>query len=140
MSEESLWLSADQVLAMHDRAIELFGGSFGLRDENGLLGALNRPEMAVHYSDPTPTVFVLGALYAHGIAKAHAFVDGNKRTAFSPAMLFLCLNGIRIDLSVDSATDLMVRLATDHITVEDFASALKSRSPGQGWQVGHVAN
>ncbi|MCR9255360.1 MAG: type II toxin-antitoxin system death-on-curing family toxin [Alphaproteobacteria bacterium] len=126
MPDEIVWVEPIEVVDLHIRAIQEHGGTAGLRDEGGLLGGLNRPQTAFFYHDPPPTLFELAALYAHGIAKAHAFLDGNKRTAFATAVLFLELNGVSIALPHDRAPELMVDLATDRITIADFAAALES--------------
>jgi death on curing protein len=68
------------------------GGSPGLRDEGMLESALARPQQKFAYADQ-PDIALLAAAYAFGLAKNHAFVDGNKRTAFMAAYVFLGLNG-----------------------------------------------
>lgn len=67
------------------------GGSPGLRDEGLLESALARPQQKFAYADQ-PDMALLAAAYAFGLAKNHAFVDGNKRTAFIAAYVFLGLN------------------------------------------------
>jgi len=86
-----VWVPLAAVLAIHDRQIARHGGAPGLRDrallEMGCARAVNRAA----YDDAGPAE--IAAAYAFGIAKAHAFVDGNKRTAFVTALTFLRLNG-----------------------------------------------
>lgn len=79
------------VEALHAEQLRRHGGAQGLRDENALESALHRAENKAAYGDPT--VHELAAAYAYGLARNHAFVDGNKRTAIVTAMLFLRLNG-----------------------------------------------
>ena len=67
------------------------GGSPGLRDESLLESALARPQQKFAYADQ-PDIALFAAAYAFGLAKNHAFVDGNKRTAFMAAYVFLGLN------------------------------------------------
>jgi death-on-curing protein len=81
------------VQALHAEQLRRHGGAQGLRDENALESALQRAENKATYGDPD--VFDLAAAYAFGLARNHAFVDGNKRTAIVTAMLFLQLNGWR---------------------------------------------
>ena len=69
-------------------------GHYGLRDENALESALARAENKAHYG--APSVADLAAAYIFGIARNHAFVDGNKRTAIVAAGAFLIINGYRL--------------------------------------------
>ena len=79
------------VEALHAEQLRRHGGAIGLRDENALESALNRALNKAAYGDPD--IFELAAAYAFGLAKNHAFVDGNKRIAIVTALLFLSLNG-----------------------------------------------
>ena len=79
------------VEALHAEQLRRHGGAQGLRDENILESALYRAENKAAYGDPT--IHELAAAYVFGLARNHAFVDGNKRTAIVTAMLFLHLNG-----------------------------------------------
>jgi death-on-curing protein len=85
------FLSRRVVEAMHAEQLKRHGGAAGLRDENVLESALARPENKAAYGDPT--VHELAAAYLFGLARNHAFVDGNKRTAIVAAGAFLILNG-----------------------------------------------
>jgi death on curing protein len=78
-------------LAVHDRQLAEHGGGTGMRDRNILESALARPVDRVAAGDDNPAT--LAAAYAFGIARNHVFVDGNKRTAWVLAPLFLDLNG-----------------------------------------------
>ena len=94
MSEpkEPLWISLDQAIAMHARQLRRFGGAPGLRDEGMLHSALERPVNRWQYEQAD--LAELAAAYAFGLAKNHAFVDGNKRIAFMAMMVFLHRNGV----------------------------------------------
>lgn len=89
--------SRQVVEALHAEQLRRHGGAAGLRDENALESALHRAENKALYA--SPDVFELAAAYAFGLARNHAFVDGNKRTAIVTAILFLALNGM--DLTAD---------------------------------------
>jgi len=89
------WVDTAVVLAIHDQQIAEHGGTSGVRDLGLLESALARPAQLAAYGDPD--IFDLAATYAHGIARNHPFVDGNKRTAYVVSMLFLRLHEIRID-------------------------------------------
>ena len=90
---EAIWIRTDMVLAVHQRQVAEHGGETGVRDANLLQSALARPLNLWAYSEPKPDMAALAASYAFGIAKNHAFVDGNKRTALVTCRMFLVLNG-----------------------------------------------
>lgn len=94
------FLSRVAVEAMHAEQLRRHGGAFGLRDDNALKSALARAENKAHYGDPT--IQELAAAYVFGIARNHAFVDGNKRTAIVAAGAFLIINGYA--LTADNGT------------------------------------
>ncbi|MBD0415946.1 type II toxin-antitoxin system death-on-curing family toxin [Oryzicola mucosus] len=94
------FLSRRTVEAMHAEQLRRHGGAQGLRDENALESALARAENKAVYGEPTVTD--LAAAYLYGLAKNHAFVDGNKRTAIVAAGTFLIVNGYY--LTVDDGT------------------------------------
>ncbi|MBZ9957513.1 type II toxin-antitoxin system death-on-curing family toxin [Mesorhizobium sp. BR1-1-14] len=85
------FLSRRAVEAMHAEQLRRHGGAQGLRDENALESALARAENKANYG--TPSIADLAAAYVFGIARNHAFVDGNKRTAIVAAGAFLVVNG-----------------------------------------------
>jgi death-on-curing protein len=87
MKPEPVWLLREFIVAIHERLIADYGGSPGLRDEGLLESALARPMHLFTYGKPS--LAELAAAYAVGIAKNHAFIDGNKRTAFVAAAVFL---------------------------------------------------
>jgi death-on-curing protein len=80
------------VLAMHADQIERYGGSHGLRDGGLLEAALFRPQTG-YYAD---LIEEAAALW-ESLAQNHAFIDGNKRTAFAATYTFLAINGVRLD-------------------------------------------
>jgi death-on-curing protein len=94
------FLTRRAVEAMHAEQLRRHGGAHGLRDENALESALSRAENKAAYVDPV--IYELAAAYVFGIARNHAFVDGNKRTAIVAAGAFLIVNGFR--LTADNGT------------------------------------
>jgi death-on-curing protein len=77
---EPSWFTYDQAIAAHSAQLRRYGGAPGLRDEGALRSALDRPVNKWHYE--SADLPELAAAYAFGLAKNHAFVDGNKRIAF----------------------------------------------------------
>lgn len=119
------FLEPDAVLYLHDQAVRDYGGYHGVRDEGLLHSALNRPRDRLAY-EPHSTLATLAAAYAFGIAKNHAFLDGNKRTAWSCCQLFLKINGAGVRAPPHEAEDNMVALATGEMTEAAFAAWLQS--------------
>jgi death on curing protein len=95
MKAEPRWIGKKALLLLHERSLAEFGGARGLRDEGLLDAALARPQNLLAYNSAS-TIAALAASYAYGIARNHAFVDGNKRAAFLSIGLFLGLNGHRL--------------------------------------------
>jgi death on curing protein len=119
------WVSLKAVLAAHDRLLAEYGGAEGVIDLGGLEGALDRPKNLAAYGDPD--ISELTAMYAMAIAKAHAFVDGNKRTAWSTAGAFLRLNGYTLAFNKVEAVPLMVAVADDTVAFAALAEWFHSR-------------
>ena len=81
-----------QIKMLHAESLKYFGGAPGIRDEGLLESALARPRNKWLY-DQSKSIFELAASYGFGLAKNHAFIDGNKRTALLSARAFLFRNG-----------------------------------------------
>ena len=84
--------SIQEVIALHDALIDLFGGARGIRDEGALASAIMRPQIG--YYD---TLIKEAAALLESLAMNHPFVDGNKRAALAATDVFLRLNGWSID-------------------------------------------
>lgn len=90
---EPSFLSVEDVLALHDDQLRLFGGSAGIRDANALESAVATPASTFDGSFLHEDVFVMAAAYAFHIAENQPFIDGNKRTGLNAALVFLDING-----------------------------------------------
>jgi death on curing protein len=122
-----VWISEALARMIHDDQIARYGGSLGTRDESLFLASLDRPRNLFAYGD-NPNLFDLAAAYAFGIAKNHPFVDGNKRTGFVLAAVFLELNGYSLDAPDSEVVGTMERLAQGLETQESVALWMQSRS------------
>ncbi len=89
-----IWIDRDVLLAAHDEQLQEHGGATGIRDEGLFESAIARPQNLAAYGEPDAAA--LAASYAFGLAKNHAFVDGNKRIALVALELFLDLNGFAL--------------------------------------------
>ena len=124
---EPRWLEREDVEAIHEQMIDIGGGAHGLRDPALLESALARPKNLHAYGEDD--TFQLAASYAEGIARNHAFVDGNKRTAFATADLFLAENGHHLDQAKGHEhAEMMEKLGQGQITREDAAEHLREHS------------
>ena len=123
---EPIWVPNRAVYIIHDRQIARHGGASGLRDEGLLQGALQRPINKWQYENSD--TFGCAAAYAFGVAKAHAFVDGNKRTAFVTSVTFLRLNGWHFVTEPAEGVAFMEDLASGAVSEESFRNWLEQCS------------
>ncbi len=120
------WVLREVVFAAHDQSLAQFGGAAGLRDEATLDSALGKPLNLFAYGKPS--VFDLAASYAYGIVKNHPFVDGNKRTGFIAAAVFLELNGYAFRASEVDAALQTLALAAGEVSETAYSDWLKVNS------------
>jgi death-on-curing protein len=123
------WLLRETVLAAHERLLSEFGGASGIRDVGFLDSALTRPDNLLAHGKPD--VFEMAAAYAYGIVKNHPFVDGNKRTGFTAAIVFLELNGEVFAASEADATIQTLALAAGDLDEPGYAAWLKANCTHQ---------
>lgn len=124
---EPRWLGRLAVDEAHFRQIREHGGTHGLRDENALESALGRPRQRWHY-DQDATLADLAAAYGFGLAKNHAYVDGNKRIALVVMVAFLARNGV----------DLMATNRDAFSVVTSVAAGQTSEGELSAWVQDHV--
>lgn len=120
------WVNRQVLLLLHDESLAEHGGAPGLRDEGLLDSALARPLNLALYEKPD--VADLGASYGVGLAKNHAFVDGNKRAAFLAVGMFLAVNGYRLRATQVDAT----------LTVIDVAAGVMDEATFAQWIRDHI--
>jgi len=125
MSEPS-WLTLEQVVLVHKKMIDLFGGTHGIRDEGLLQSALARPLNIYSYQDGD--IFECAAAYVEGIIRNHPFIDGNKRTAFISATVFLAENGLSLKPQQGkNHENIMVEVAEKRISLPELARYLREQ-------------
>lgn len=124
------WLSKDFVLSLHESVINKTGGLQGVRDEALLESALSRPQNAYHYE--SAGIFELAAAYAEGIARNHPFLDGNKRTAFAAAGMFLQVNGYELQVEKGNEQEtVFLEVAEGKISRSELADWYKQNTQEQ---------
>ncbi len=98
--------------SIRDINIAFCGEGAGVRDENGFLGVVERPQTDVFGTELFKDVFEKAAAYLHGFATTQYFNDGNKRTGFLSATVFLRIHGqLWIGPDVDQAEDFLLEVA-----------------------------
>lgn len=120
------WLSETVVVAIHDEQLAEHGGGRGVRDRALLLSALARPRHLLQYA--APDVFDVAAAYACGIINNHPFIDGNKRTGFLAAYVFLDRNGWELTAPEPEVVAVVLAVASGEIDETGFSTWLKARS------------
>lgn len=122
---EPIWLSRAVVEALHADQVREHGGQLGLRDPTLLESALAKPQHVWAY-ESDPDLAMLAAAYGFGLARNHAFLDGNKRVAFVAANVFLILNGFEIEASEPDVVDTMLRVADGRLSRNKFAEWIRT--------------
>jgi death-on-curing protein len=125
------WIRRETALAIHDVQLAQHGGLDGINNANLIESALARPEQLNVYGDPAPDAFDLAAAYGYGLTRNHGFSDGNKRTGWILARLFLADNGVKINYTAEDAIQIMLDVAAGAVTEQQFADWLRSHHHSQ---------
>jgi len=118
-----VWIDPAVILAVHEEQLAEHGGAAGGRDAGLFESALARPRNQALYGEPDACA--LAASYAHGLARNHPFIDGNKRSAYVACELFLLLNGRKLAASDADCVLVMLSLAAGEIDEAAFANWLR---------------
>jgi death-on-curing protein len=124
---EPIWLEVDEIIDMHAEQLAIFGGPEGIRDHGLLESAVLRPVNQWHYGQTD--LAALAAAYAFGLARNHAFVDGNKRIAFHAMMVFLRGNDIAFAPDPAHATEIILSLAAGEVSEESLTRWIRDNWP-----------
>jgi death-on-curing protein len=111
----------DEVLEIHAKLLEQFGGLPGMRDEGLLDSALMAAANRQHYEDAD--LAICAATYAFHLTRNHPFADGNKRVGAAVAEIFLRLNGAQLTASNDEIVELSLGIAGGTVSREDVEKA-----------------
>jgi death-on-curing protein len=118
--DEPIWIDKPEVLVAHSRQLAEHGGSDGLRDETLLESALSKPRNVFAYASSV-TLPQLAASYAFELARNHAFIDGNKRSALVVSEGFLRLNGLKIVSTPEEKYFTFLHLADGSLSEDELA-------------------
>ncbi len=119
------WVSAQVVHAVHDRQLAQHGGLAGIRDVGAVESALARPQNLAAYGEPDACD--LAAAYAYGLTRNHGFSDGNKRTAWVTARLFLADNDCRLRFDPADAVRTVEAVAGGTLAEDVLATWFRER-------------
>jgi death on curing protein len=106
------YLTKEEVIELHRRGMERFGGMPGLRDEGLLDSALAQPRATFGAQDLHPTVGAKAAALAFSLVNNHPFVDGNKRVGFAALAVFLELNSQKLVCTADEGEATLLAVAS----------------------------
>ena len=120
-------LSVPQLVALHGKLLNAFGGRRGLRDRSALESAAARPGMTFDGEDLSPDLAAKAAALMHSLVVNHAFVDGNKRVGAAAAELVVEVNGYRLRAADSDLEDLTLAVARGELSAEAIAIWFRQR-------------
>jgi death-on-curing protein len=121
-----VWIQREVIVAIHEMQLADHGGLEGVRDAGLLDSALGRPQNLAAYE--TPDVAALAAAYGWGISRNPPFIDGNKRTGFVAAELFMSLNGYELAAGDADCVVTMLSVAAGDLPEDAFAAWLRQHA------------
>ena len=122
------YLNTDEVILIHERILDRFGGAGGLRDWGLLDSAVNRLRATFDEKDLCPDIFTKAAALGHSLILNHPFVDGNKRTAWEAMHTFIEENGYSLQAEHDEIIELMLKIEDKSLGVDQITSWLQDHS------------
>lgn len=122
------YLTLAELLELHRRIIEQFGGADGIRDLGLAESALAQPQMSFGGVDLYPTLAEKGAALCFSLVMNHPFIDGNKRIGHAAMETFLLLNGFELNAYIDESESVILQLAAGQL----------DRGPFTQWIVAHL--
>ena len=123
----TVYLSVEQVLALHEALVEQFGGARTVRDQGALESALARPAMTFGGEDLYGDIGAKSAALMHSLVLNHPFADGNKRIGVAAAEFFLERNGSALAASDEELEHLTPAVAKAEVAVEALAIWFRQR-------------
>ncbi|MHC4697370.1 MAG: type II toxin-antitoxin system death-on-curing family toxin [Planctomycetota bacterium] len=123
--EDPAYLSEQEIVEVHRWVIGRIGGKTGIRDRNALESCVAQPKTAVFGTERFATVFEKAAAYCYYIIRLHPFLDGNKRTGLTDAIVFLLDNGWRPSFDEDEMYRTITHVATGDVDIDELASVFE---------------
>ena len=124
--ENCIHLTVDIVKEIHDSVLVAFGGPAGIRDEGLLHSAVGAPQSTLGGQSPFADLAEVAAAYLFYLCCNHPFIDGNKRTAMTAAIVFLRLNGVEVAPDSDDWEALVLDLAASRLDRDGTTERLRA--------------
>lgn len=121
-------LTTKQVITIHSSLIEATGGTDGVRDMGLLESALETPFQTFGGQDLYPALIQKAARLGHSLVSNHPFVDGNKRIGLHAMLVFLAINGVKIECTQQELIDVGLSLADGTMNAEKLLIWLSSHN------------
>ncbi|MHB1864554.1 MAG: type II toxin-antitoxin system death-on-curing family toxin [Candidatus Saccharimonadales bacterium] len=122
------YLNLEEILRLHFQVIEDYGGRHGVRDESRLKSVVQSPKQIVFGEEQYASLYDKAAVYLRNIIGDHPFSDGNKRTAVTVCVIFLVRNGINFNVNPRDLENFTIKVATDHLQIDEITSWLSNHS------------
>jgi len=122
------YLTFDEIMRIHNRMIEVFGGEDGILSEAALENCVALPMMYIFGTETSPSIWSKAAALLHCIVARHPFMDGNKRTAWTAAKVFLLVNGYRLTATVENAEATILGVIQGDIDSEELNDWIEEHS------------
>lgn len=127
MKQDIQFLTIEEVVVIHEKMLEIGGGSDGIRDIELLHSAIERPKAAFGGKYLYESVLKMGAAILQSLVKNHPFIDGNKRTAFFSTLRFLEKNGLKFSFIDKEIVEFMVGVDTKNLSIKAITSWFQKR-------------
>jgi death-on-curing protein len=124
--EEVHFLSIENVLGIHRKMIERYGGEPAIRDLGLIDSAVMMPKQTFGGESLHPTLGAMTAAYLYHLCPNHGFSDGNKRTAVGAALVFLDVNGYELALTIDELERITIDVATGKLDKANLIKLLEA--------------
>lgn len=126
------YLTAEELLNIHSVIINETGGSHGVRNQDAVASLEDLPRQEAFGTELYPGIWTKAAVYIRSTIFNHPYVDGNKRSAFAAADVFLQLNGYRISAPIGEIERYAVAIVEDRQELADIASWLETNCQALG--------
>lgn len=128
---EPIFLTLDEVLALHEDQIQRYGGIRGMREPDLVSSALGAVSATFGGRFLHQSLFEMAAAYLFYLAQNHPFLDGNKRTALAVALVFLWMDDVEVVAEEDALTDLVMSVADGRASKAEVAVFLSRQARGR---------
>ena len=123
---EPVFLTLEDILQIHAEQIDIYGGTHGIRDLNGLESAVATPQATFGGEYLHSTIPAMAAAYLFHICQNHPFLDGNKRAGSDAAISFLFVNDLRLAMTQPDLIDLVLGVASGVIDKAKLTQCFES--------------